>query len=66
MKIYVKKIYSLSPDKYKYINLDTVLKEYSKYLNAILDSYILLVDKRLPIGEVEKIKSVPEWLETEI
>lgn len=51
-KLYVKKIYSLSPDEYKYIPLDFAILHYGKYLhNAQYFKYI---------------KSFEEWLDTEI
>jgi hypothetical protein len=48
--LYVKKLWSLSPDKYKYIKLDEAIDSYRKYL------YIC----------GKKYKEFKPWLETEI
>ena len=54
MKIYVKKLCSLCPDKYKFITLEKATSEYKKYLKNPQSIYST------------KNKSFENWLETEI
>jgi hypothetical protein len=54
MKLYVKKLWSLCPDKYKYITLEKGLIGYKNYL------------KQEPNKYTTKYKSFEDWLATEI
>jgi hypothetical protein len=54
MKLYVKKLWSLSPDKYKFITLEKATSEYRKYLTTPQSIYST------------KNKSFENWLATEI
>jgi len=53
INLYVKKLWSLDPDEYKYIPLDMAIMYYSRYL------YTAHATRR-------NIKSFEEWLDTEI
>lgn len=53
-KMFVKKIYSLHPSRYKFVALDTALEYYSRYVVACSD-----------VGYITW-KSFSQWLRTEI
>lgn len=57
--IYVKKLWSLNPDEYKYINLDEAIEKYKIYCTGNLHP------KAYGGNNFER-KSFQEWLETEI
>ena len=59
MKFYVKKIWSLNPTKYKYVEFSKAHKEYTSWF-----AYVAL--KRPEYKYVEPIKTFEEWLKTEI
>ena len=54
---YVKKIWSLNPTKYKFIQAPEALKKYDEYLTAFVKS---------PVSHSSNWKSFENWLETEI
>lgn len=54
MTLYVKKLYSLNPDKYKYIRIETATDNYSRYVANCIDT-----------GHNEW-KTFEQWLKTEI
>ncbi len=57
--LYVKKLCSLNPIKYKFIHIERALFDYDIYLRNWVDSY--------KDGRVERYqKSFNSWLETEI
>ena len=59
MKFYVKKIWSLNPTKYKYVELSKAQAEYTGWY-----TYVSLNNPYY--HEVMKLKTFEEWLKTEI
>ena len=53
--LFVKKIVSLSPDKFEFISLELALERYHQYLFCVHDS-----------GRKDTAKGFKEWLRTEI
>lgn len=53
--LYVKKISSLHPTQYKYVNIDNALEEYHNYILACAKS-----------GVADQAKTFEEWLKSEI
>jgi hypothetical protein len=64
MIFYVKKIVSLNPKKYKFVDFDEVTEKYQEYIRFYIKS--LPVNKRLELESVNRCKTMDEWLETEI
>lgn len=60
MKLYVKKIWSQSPTKYKYISLEEAQKEYNLWLYHITDIITYGTDMQ------DYFKTFDQWLKTEI
>ena len=58
MKLYVKKIWSLNPDLYKFIEFNKAQKEYNEWLKDSLNSSYY--------KKGDEIKSFEEWLKTEV
>ena len=58
VKLYVKKIVSLNPNKYVYINYQKALKEYDGYITECLK----VSDRFKPYN----VKNFKDWLATEI
>jgi hypothetical protein len=57
MKLYVKKITSVTPDKYHYVLFNNAIKEYHYYIfNCIRSKYY----------SKGSVKNFIDWLETEI
>jgi len=56
MKLYVKKIWSLNPTKFKYISLETALFNYEHYLTFFDKGW----------KQKEAPKRFEEWLKSEI
>ena len=38
MNVFVKKIWSLNPDKYKFMRVETALEHYARYIKSCVDS----------------------------
>lgn len=57
MKLYVKKVWSYNPTKYKYIPLEKAIKGYDDYLNYYREN---------TYRDLKFIKSFDRWLRTEI
>ena len=53
-KLYVKKLWSLNPNKYKYIRLDLAMEKYSRYVVSCIDA------------GYKEWKPFQKWLSTEI
>lgn len=56
MKLYVKKIWSTNPNKYKYVELEKATEEYSIYTLSVQTNFYFRV----------KIKTFSHWLRSEI
>lgn len=56
MKLYVKKIWSTNPNKYKYMELEKATEEYGQYALSVQDNPFFRI----------KIKTFSYWLRTEI
>jgi hypothetical protein len=56
--MYVKKIWSLNPTKYKYITIEKAIKGYENYIIGYIKSLYFNKDK--------KPKTFKSWLTTEI
>jgi hypothetical protein len=59
-KALVQKLWSLNPEKFKWITIDKALKDYADYINAVR---IYSKNEEL---ETLSLKTFKEWLETEI
>jgi len=66
--LYVKKIVSLNPTKYKFFTFTLMLEKYSKYLFTIHDTPYKKDGNKIiyPHTRKESAKSFKQWLSTEI
>ena len=59
--LYVRKLVSLSPDRFDYINLDEALDRYHEYLVYFTRAH---AERIMPRDSI--VKNFEEWLNTEI
>ena len=59
MKYYIKKLWSLNPDKHKFITLEAGQRQYNEYVKSWVQS-------KIQLGGTYPLKSFEEWAETEI
>lgn len=68
--LFVKKIVSLSPDKFGFMSLQSALDKYHQYLFSVHDHYIEILvngtERQKGIYKVDSAKGFKEWLRTEI
>lgn len=67
MQLYIKKLVSLSPDRYDFIPYEEAFKKYDDWINFLIDNtYYVWATKSVQERFFNNYKSFDQWSETEI